>query len=251
MAKIHRVIVLPDPHFPAHNPKSIAAVKSLMKGNRFDEWICLGDLMDFNCISSHNIGNLRAVEGQRILSDYKIAGEFLDRQTALLRRNNKNAKMVLIQGNHDERVSRYIDANPAVEGMLEVEIALELARRKIEWVPFWTKGTVYRIGKASFIHGTYCCDHHAKKHCMAYGTNIFYGHVHDVQSYSLVRYGAETLIGQSLGCLCAEQPWMRGRPDRWVQSVSIFQFDTDGNFQYEVLRITDGKIIFMGKGYSA
>jgi hypothetical protein len=132
----------------------------------------------------------------------------------------------------------------------EVEIALELQKRRITCIPFWTKGTVYRIGKASFIHGTYCCDHHAKKTVMAYGTNIFYAHVHDVQSYSLARYGAETFIGQSLGCLCAEQAYMKGRPDRWVQAVTVFQFGSEGNFQYEVLRITDGKIIFMGKGYS-
>jgi hypothetical protein len=32
----------------------------------------------------------------------------------------------------------------------------------------------------------------------------FYGHVHDVQAYSLKQYDS-TLIGQSLGCLCAPQ----------------------------------------------
>ena len=47
----------------------------------------------------------------------------------------------------------------------------------------------------------------------------------------------------------ADQPYMKGRPDRWVQAVTAFQFDTDGNFQYEVLRITDGKIIFNGKHF--
>jgi hypothetical protein len=63
--------------------------------------------------------------------------------------------MVLIEGNHDQRILRYIDAHPATEGMLEVPIALELDRRGIDWIPFWSKGDVYKIDKATFGHGRY------------------------------------------------------------------------------------------------
>ena len=122
LAKIRRWIVLPDIHLPYHDRDSLAAVEKMMGDYKFDGWLCLGDLMDFNVISNHNLNNLRVVEGQRIMSDYRIVNEFLDRHQAIIRKNNPKAQFVLIEGNHDQRILRYIDANPAVEGMLEVPV---------------------------------------------------------------------------------------------------------------------------------
>jgi predicted phosphodiesterase len=249
VGKLRRVIVLPDPHIPVHDTRSIGAVEDMMSDHRFDGWICLGDLLDFNCISSHNINNLRAVEGQRIQADYKVAAEFLDRQAAILRKNNKNCRIILLEGNHDFRIIRYIDAHPQLEGLIEVPLALRLKGRGIAWVPYWSEGEVYKVGKATFIHGRYCNDHHAKKHLQGYGTSIFYGHTHDVQAYSLPRHGPETPIAQSLGRLCLPQQYMQGRPDRWQQAVAIFEFMPNGEFQYQVLRINDHTFSYNGKVY--
>src|SRR5262245_65877354 len=99
---------------------------------RFDGWINIGDFLDFDCISSHNLNNLRAVENKRIFADYEAAATILDRHQTIIRKKNKNARFVLIEGNHDERMERYINANPACEGMLEVPVALELKRRGVE-----------------------------------------------------------------------------------------------------------------------
>jgi predicted phosphodiesterase len=246
--KIQKWIVIPDLHVPFTDTKSLAAVEKLMTDYQFDGYLQLGDLMDFNCISPHNINNLRAVEGQRILSDYKVAGQLLDRHQRMIGKNNPQAKFIILEGSHDERIQRYINANPAVEGLLEVPTALGLDRRGIEWVPYWSTGKIYKIGKAIFIHGRYCNDHHAKKHVMRYGCDVFYGHVHDIQAYSLEQYGS-TLIGQSLGCLCAPQAYMQGRPDRWQQAVTIFEFLPEGNFQYQVIRICGHKCAYNGKVY--
>ena len=38
-----------------------------------------------------------------------------------------------------------------------------------------------KLGKVSFIHGAFATNLHAKKHLLAYGENIIYGHTHDVQ----------------------------------------------------------------------
>jgi predicted phosphodiesterase len=246
--QLSRWLVIPDTHIPFHDKKSLTAIEKLMADYKFDGWLHLGDLMDFNSISSHNLNNLRAVEGQRILSDYKIAAEFLDRQQGIVRKNNPHAKFVVIEGNHDQRILRYIDAHPQLEGLIEVPINLDFKRRGIEWIPYWSEGKIFKIGKAVFIHGRYCTDLHAKKHVMRYGADTFYAHVHDVQSYSLEQYG-QTLIGQSLGCLCLPQAYMRGAPDRWQQAVAIFEFLPDGNFQYQVLRIVNHKFSYNNRIY--
>jgi hypothetical protein len=59
----------------------------------------------------------------------------------------------------------------------------------------------------------------------------------------------KTLIGQSLGCLCLPQAYMRGSPDKWQQAVGVFHFLDDGSFGYEVVRIINHRLIFGGKVY--
>ncbi len=223
-----------------------------MADYRFDGYILIGDFLDFDCISSHNQNNLRAVEGKRLFADYEHAGAILDRHQKIIRANNKNAEFVYIEGNHEARMTRYIDANPALEGMVEVPTALELGRRKFKWVPYWTKGTVFKVGKATFIHGRYTNDAHAKKHVARYGCNIFYGHLHDIQTYSAEMMGeGNTLVGQSLGCLCLPQKYMQGAPDKWQQAITIFEFFPDGTFTYSVIRIIKHRFIYAGKVYEA
>ncbi len=242
--------MLPDIHTPYEDKRSLLAVEKMMADHRFDTYLLIGDFVDLDCISSHNKNNLRAVEGKRLMLDYQHAGEVLDRHQKIIRANNKQAEFVYIEGNHEHRIERYIDANPAIEGMFEVPTALEFGRRKIKWVPFWSKGAVHTIGKATFIHGRYTNDHHAKKHIQRYGCNVFYGHLHDVQSYSAEMMGeGNTLVGQSLGCLCLPQKYMQGAPDRWQQAFAVFEFFPDGLFTYNVVRIFKHRFIYNGKVY--
>jgi hypothetical protein len=47
-----------------------------------------------------------------------------------------------------------------------------------------------------------------------------------------------TIVGQSLGCLCEyELSFMKGRPSNWQQASAIFQLLPDGYFTYDVRRI--------------
>jgi hypothetical protein len=241
--KIQRYIVLPDIHCPYEDKKSLAAVESLMGDYFFDGYIQIGDLLDLDCISSHNIGNLRGVENKRIFDDYKVAVALLDRHQSIIRKRNKNARFVVLEGNHEYRLTRFIDANPSLAGLIEIPFALDFERRKIEWIPYWSTGEVLQIGKAMFGHGKYINDGHAKKHVMRYGSDFFYGPTHDIQSYSLEQYG-KTLIGQSLGCLCLPQQYMHGAPDKWSQAFAVFEFLPSGFFDYRVVRIHDHKFVY-------
>lgn len=235
---------------PYQDGRSLLAVEKLMEDIRFDGYLLIGDFLDFDCISSHNKNNLRAVEGKRLQADYDVAGEILDRHQALIRAKNKNAEFVYIEGNHENRVDRYVDANPALEGMVEVPTCLEFGRRKFKWVPFWSQGKVFSIGKATFIHGRYTNDAHAKKHVQRYGRNVFYGHLHDVQGYSAEMLGeGNTLCGQSLGCLCLPQKYMQGAPDKWQHAFAIIDFFPDGNFCPHVIKIFKHRFTYGTKVY--
>lgn len=210
-----------------------------MKDHHFDGLLYIGDFMDFDIISRHNANNLRAVEGRRMQDEYDAAARVLDRHISIIRGNNKNAKVVYLEGNHEFRVEAYIDANPVVEGMFEVENGLRLAERGVQWIPCWSKGETYQIGNARFHHGLYTTQYHSRKMVDVFGTNIFFGHTHDVQSFSREYEGDDkTIVGQSLGCLCLyRQTYMRGKPSKWQQAFGVFYFFDDGFFTYFVPRI--------------
>jgi hypothetical protein len=235
--KPQKYIVIPDLHVPEHNPKSLAAVNQyIFEHAPWNGLIYLGDVLDFCCISSHNEKNLRAVEGQRLLHDYKIADEeILKAHLKLIRAKNPAARVIWLQGNHEERIERYINANPPMQGLIEPENVLRLRERRIEWIPFWSEGKVLTIGKCTFLHGRFCSEHHAKAHAIRYGTNsdCFYGHVHDLQCYS--NYGGH--ISQCLGCMCLSPKWLQGRITRWIQCFAEFQFLPDGHYRYTIIRL--------------
>lgn len=222
---------------------------------RWDGAILLGDLMDLNVISSHNLGFPRRVEGQRFKADLDYANEWLDGFVRSARRHNPSARIVYLEGNHEHRVERYLDANPQLEGTMELPERLRLADRRIEWVRSWSKGEVLTVGYANFSHGDTTTVYHAAKMARDYGANVFYGHTHDVQEHSMHRKArGVTIKGKSLGCLCKYDPeWMRGRAMRWQHAFGVFFVWPDGIFQEMTVHVTDGRFVAptTGKVYTA
>lgn len=237
--KTYNVIILPDTHIPYEDKRTLAAVEAFMGDNVFDHWVCLGDLCDFNMVSAHNTGKPRLVENERIMEQYTDVGAFLSRHEELLRGNNPDAKMTYLEGNHEHRIERYMDAHPATEGLLDVESNLQLKKRGIDWVRCYKHGDVFQIGKLLFHHGKATGRHHASAMGAAFGRSIVYGHTHDFQSHSLVQYGKEsTICAQSIGCLCEyEQDYIGRNPTKWQQGFAVAYFQPNGFFHLYPIRI--------------
>jgi hypothetical protein len=94
-------------------------------------------------VSSHNIGKLRLIDGERLLAEYKAIEEVVFRHQRIIE-NNPAARIVWLEGNHCYRVTRYLDAHPELEGLLEIPIVLKLKERGIEWIPSWSEGKTFK-----------------------------------------------------------------------------------------------------------
>lgn len=240
-------LVIPDTHVRkkagGEDKRSIDLM--LNYAAKYGPWkgvIHLGDLMDHNTVNSHEAGNIRATAGETLLEDYEVGGRLLD----TVKRTTGAQHYYLIEGNHDYRPERMIDQYPQLAGLgLETKIGLDLARRNWEWVPFWTSGSLLHVGKASFGHGRYTGDHHAKQHAVRHGRNFYYGHLHDFQAHTMEREGDDDKYeAASLGCLCEyRQYYLKGRPTRWQQGFSVFRFQKDGHFNRYEVRIFKHKFI--------
>lgn len=248
-------LVIPDLQVPFHDEKTLKAVEAYMGVERWDGVIYLGDLIDFNEISRWTEDSPRQRQLQTVRKSFDATDEIITRHLAIVRGKNPKAKFVVLEGNHEYRIEALVDKYEYLEGMLEVDQVLRFKERRIQWVRCWSRGEKFKKGKAWFTHGLYLNKYHAFKMCDTFGVNIFYGHTHDVQSYSHPQFGkGKTLRGQSLGNLCREDMrYILGRPNNWTQAITAFYFFPDGYFQYNIMEIykhrfvgTDG-VVYDGR----
>lgn len=241
---IRKVLAISDLHVPYHDPRSLDAVLQYADDEApWNDVIIMGDLMDLDFISSFSQDKLRLLTGKTFKNHYKKGNEVLDDIEVACRADRYH----YLQGNHEQRVTRMLNYRPTLEGYVEPEIALDLESRGFQWYPVVDTGHHLTIGEAHFIHGQYTYMHHAKKHVSMYGTNVFYGHTHDVQGYSWERLGDNsTIVAQSLGCLCDYNVVPQstpGAPKRWQQAFGVFYFQANGYFTYYVPRIFHHKFV--------
>lgn len=246
---MYRVLVLPDAHTPNHDIKTHKTILNFMADMDFAECVDLGDFMDFEQISKFSASLLRTLEGKRLMKDYDIANNVLDERLKAL---GDKCEYTLLEGNHDYRMEVLIDKAPQFEGILEVKKNLHLKERNIRWVPSWSKGETYKVGKLNFMHGDYISRYHAAKMVEVYGVNLVYGHTHDHQVFE--RTTKDQLypkMAMSLGHLADPNKlaYTRNRPNNWSQLIGVVDVRPDGNFNINPIRIINHKFSYDGRLY--
>ena len=236
-------IALPDIHVPYQDKKSLRAVEQFMSDTQPNYIIYTGDQMDLEMLMkiTKNIP-----EHTPIHSDYEQFDAIMTRHMKLC----PKAKIVFIEGNHEERVRRLIEKHPTYAGSdIELERYFQFKKRGIEFIPF---GKTFKLGKLYYMHGNYYGIHHAKKTVSAYGRSIIYGHTHDFQAHTMVTPldVDDAHVAKSIGCLCTRNPnYKKGAPNRWVTGFHIAYFRQGGYFNDHFIKITRGKFIYGGKVY--
>lgn len=240
---VERILVIPDLHLDATEEihPAYKLVKKFAKAFEPDGVMFLGDVLDFAYISSFEEKNLRLISVKSFKPDFDLWKRELDYWQTL------TGTIWLREGNHEERITRYIDKNPQLKGALELEEQCEYAKRGLLYAKVLDPPT--KIGHCNFIHGWYTNLYHAKKHVTMMGESIAYAHVHDVQSYSLKTLANDhEVCAWSLGCLCDVQPdWLKGRPSRWMHAFATFYVNKrTGRFNLYPVRIFDNEFIWDG-----
>jgi predicted phosphodiesterase len=243
---VRRILVLPDIHAPYHDAKAIGAILHYASTQHVDELVQLGDYVDADAVNGHDEGKRRTQEGRRLKDEYDVANELLDQITDAVRVKNSGAKLVMLKGNHEWRVDRWVDRHPEVEGLVEVEHALRLSQRGVKWVESYPHGELHQMGKLYAAHGAYTNKYHSTKHLDEYGINLIYGHVHSIQLSSKPVFGLshKTVEAISIGCLCNyDLPYIQGRPTKWQHAFAEVHVWGDGSFNVLPVRIHGGEFV--------
>ena len=245
-----RAIVIPDQHFPIHDESAVKVVLKAIDFVKPDIFVNLGDVGEWSSVSGHRYKRRKRppLEYQlpEIDKEIKEVNKQIDRFDKALDKVKCNTRHILA-GNHDEWLDAFVEENPYLD-QYTFRNACKWDERGYEYRKY---NEVLTIGKLSFIHGAYTGLNHAKKHLDAYGTNIMYGHVHDVARYSATRLLDGNISSWAMGCLkdmsAENNTWLKGRLHNWNHAFGIVTFFDNGNFQVEVVDIVEGRGSVWGK----
>lgn len=236
---VERSVFLSDIHIPFQDDTAVNAALRLIKLIKPREVFLNGDILDCYQLSRFSIDPERLLG---IQDDLDTLTEFL----SALREAAPEAHIVFTEGNHEERIVKYLRNNPEISNLrsLTPENMLGLSAFNIQWVPSLQthtyKGTIVTHGSIVRKQSAYSARGQLEK----YGISGVSGHTHRLGTHWRTDLRG-TYYWLETGCLCSlKSEYIIGVPD-WQQGLAVGTY-LDGNFSITTYPITDGKVVFEG-----
>jgi len=236
-------LVISDVHAPFQDDSAVAIVMAYAKDYKPDNVIINGDLVDFYSLSMWDKSPERKENVEKEV--YETTKILHNLRSSI----GKDANITLLEGNHENRLQRFLWANQALYGLdaLKLDKLLDLDKYGVDLVlsdrDYWGKATGHiKQGDAIIMHGDNRINGakggmNAGYNTMkSMGTSSIIGHTHRLSMRSHTT-PYHDWVGIECGNLC--QP--TGTAD-WQQGFVTFTTDdkTGKNHSYELHRIKDG-----------
>lgn len=239
-----RIVIGSDFHVPFHNKPLLANWLRFVSDVQPDVVVVNGDLLD--CIS---ISRFPKPPGSPSLQKEIDAGQEV---LSAIADAAPKAERHLIEGNHEERLQRFLLDNPGMYDLrcLSMPTLLDCEGYGFQWTDY---GDSIDYGRLSITHGHKVSKHSAysaKRHLFDDGyDNVVHGHTHRLGSYYIT--GAKrTRRGFECGGLFdrSQADYVRG-PENWQNGFAVAE--VFGNHVHvELIEATqDGMFIADGKVY--
>lgn len=285
-SKFKTAVIFPDPQIgfrknmttdeldPFHDMDAISVALSIAKDVSPDQIINLGDFLDFPMF-----GRYAQEPGFQLTTQATLdfAHKFLAQQVEI------STNVVLMEGNHDCRLQKYITQNamaafglkranaPEEWPVMSVQYLLRLEELGVQYIDGYPNGEHYINDRLRCEHGS----KHAPRGKIAQkivadeNVSIITGHMHRVEQLyktTPARSGTPKVsTGMTLGCLCrtdgavpsdkssidANGNAVLGQMD-WQQAIGIVEYvDGDGPFNITPVIIQNGEALFKESIYKA
>ena len=239
---MRRVLIFGDAHLETGTEEDSAynLMKLIAKKEKFDEIVMLGDWMDFSYISKWTEELPGLQEGKRLKEDFLI----LESELKFFKKCTKD--LTYLSGNHEDRVMKYIQKNPVLEGILDLKEICD--ETDVSFIP--TNRQPHRFLDDLFItHGLSISKYVAAQIVTSVGESIVCGHTHRSQNYSYRYPNGNVTTGYSLGTVGDLNPdYVAGkRIPGSTQSFGILYVEGK-KWQFDTILIKDGiSCIIAGK----
>lgn len=196
-----RILVIGDAHSaPGQDLRRFKALGRYIVDESPDIVVSIGDFLTLDSLSDWDKSKRGKMEGRRYSKDIDTGNKALD-----LIQLDDSPKYVYIMGNHENRLPRYLDYDPTMVGLADVEHDLDLAGRKWKVVDY--KDDI-KLSGISFTHipingiGRPIGNPHVAQKALAlYANSVVFGHTHTLDHAAEHRKGAPHL-NQALGVGC-------------------------------------------------
>lgn len=267
-----KAVILPDPqigylryqdgsldHF--HDNDAISIALQIIKDVQPDLVLCLGDFLDLPMFGSYE-------QSPEFAQTAQMAIDYGFRFLAQIRSIVPNAKIVVIEGNHDRRMEKSLKRNAmAAFGLrragelqkwpvLSVPYLCNFDKLFVEYVEGYPAGAYWINEHLKCIHG-YLIDSAgstAKKVSLNERVSTVFGHIHrqEIHLKTVDVYDGGRMNGAySPGCLCRidgavpsakGSTDLSGRPikkyEDWQQGLAVVHYEPgDGDFNYQQILI--------------
>jgi hypothetical protein len=239
LAKPGRWLVLGDVHLPFHDRTTLELAVRDAKARRVVGVLLNGDTLDSHEISDHD----KDPKAPRYVEEIRKGREFL----AWLRSQFPRGEIVYKEGNHEDRLGRYIAHRaPALSGLEGVDLPsfLQFSQNGVQWVG--DKRIVW-AGKLPILHG------HEYK---GGGGGVsparwlylraryvaMCGHFHRTSEHHDRNIRDRAEAAWSVGCACHLSP--KYAPlNNWNHGFAFVDFTADGSFEVDNKRVLAGKVV--------
>lgn len=240
-------LILPDAHTtPERNFERFKALSRYIITTQPDNIANLGDFGTYDSISAWNKNRKLTLEGQRFEAEIEAANKALDlieseiSKFNVVKSKGKKAQYrpfkLFIKGNHEDRIDRYLDENPQMQGLINHDKLLKLNERK--WLAIDYKDDYYIHGTAfthapihnggQAISGKYVC----AKALDLYSKSVIFGHTHRLQIDSRRSKGDNLRIAMTSGCFFDIDPqYAKGSPKEYWKGIHRIVHTNDGQFE--------------------
>lgn len=238
--------IISDVHYPFQDDAAVDLMLKMHSYYKPKNVIIDGDFLD--CISLSKFSK----EPQEPQAFKKQLIEACETIKKLQRYSN----VILIEGNHEARLGRYINDNAdALSGLVDMEsLIARYLKKKITYIRTtpgesmmpWGQDNDILIGHFARVSKNTC--YTVKLLVEKYMTNVVQAHVHRLGTYAIRGYGY-TYRGFESGCLCDLNPDYVAKPN-WQQGFLVYS-EMQGIWNIESVTIHDGMTNFRGRVFKA
>lgn len=243
------VAFVSDTHGQFVDERALDVACQIISDLQPDMLVHLGDLGDFYSISSHEKNPERR---QSLQHDVEEAARILG---ILDQTVSQDTPKILVEGNHEDRLKRYIwHTAPALAELPHLNIPSLIGSEDLGWEYVKQDKEIFQ----DFLvkHGNYVSGrsgYTARKEMDRAWMSGISGHTHrlGIHHYTARRHsinGTRGAVWIENGCLCDQDAEYLKSPGDWQQGFSIVRFDQDGPIP-ELVHILNGRAFYNGKAY--
>lgn len=241
-----RELFISDVHIPYHDEKALSSALNYALDEKITDIVLCGDIADFKSVSFWE----RDANERDLNQEVEIIKNVLNE----IREAFPGAKIRYIEGNHEERLRRFINGNIpefANLSILAVPNLLNLKDLQIEYISnkehIKQHGIPYQIGKLFHIHGhevraSWGAVNVARNVFLKTQRNIIMGHFHTTQEWIQRTVDGEVHGAWAVGCLSQlSAPY--APINNWNHGFAIIEYEDDGSFTVFNRKIINGHVV--------